>query len=225
MKKPAERVSTGIPGLDKVLEGGFIPGTIVLLSGEAGTGKTIFSTQFLWKNMVNGMKGLYITLQQLPEDILDDMEHVSKDLRSAITKNQFKMIYVDIQRVKKLVEIIVEYLDEMNAKLLVVDSITLFCEVTDKAIEIRYNMVKLMKELKKRKVTTVLISEAPIENWSKFGVEEFVCDGVILLRAGVDVIGGSPRSLIVKKMRRTSHDMQVHPLEIDKSGMKLIDKK
>lgn len=221
MKKTTDRITTGITGLDKILEGGFIPGSIILLSGEAGTGKTIFSTQFLWKNIGSGMKGLYVTLQQLPDDILDDVERVQKDLRGFIDKSQFKIVYMDIQRIKKLVEITIEYLDEMKADLLVIDSITLFCEVTDKAIEIRYNMVKLMKELKKRKITTILISEAPIENWSKFGVEEFVCDGVILLRAGVDVIGGSPRSLIVKKMRRTNHDMQVHPIIIGNQGMKL----
>ncbi|OGI15467.1 hypothetical protein A3K63_01395 [Candidatus Micrarchaeota archaeon RBG_16_49_10] len=225
MKKPPERITTSIPGLDKILEGGFIPGSIILLSGEAGTGKTMLSCQFLWKNIANGMKGLYITLQQLADNILDDVEYIEKDLRSAVEKGTFKIVYIDIQRVKKLVEIVIEYLDEMKADLLVIDSITLFCEVTDKSIEIRYNMIKLMKELKKRNVTAILISEVPIENWSKFGVEEFVADGVILMKAGVDVIGGSPRSLIIKKMRRTNHDMQVHPLEIDSEGIRLTKAK
>ena len=103
-----------------------------------------------------------------------------------------------------------------------IKGITMFCESNEKLIEVRYNMTKLMKELKKRNVTTILVSEVPNDRASKYGIEEFVADGVVLLKAGYDIVGASPRSLIIKKMRRTSHDMEVHPIKIDEHGMKIL---
>ena len=46
-----ERVPTGIDGLDPLIEGGFPKGSLVLLAGNPGTGKTIFSMQFLYRGV------------------------------------------------------------------------------------------------------------------------------------------------------------------------------
>jgi KaiC/GvpD/RAD55 family RecA-like ATPase len=58
---------------------------------------------------------------------------------------------------------------------------------------------------------------------SRFGIEEFIADGVIILKCGVDVVGGRPRSLIIKKMRRTKHDLNTHSFEITERGIKIIE--
>ena len=63
------RISTGIPGLDPLIEGGFLENSVNLVTGETGTGKTIFCAQFLWDGLQKGDSGLYITLEERPEDI------------------------------------------------------------------------------------------------------------------------------------------------------------
>ena len=65
----AERVSSGIVGLDKHMEGGFIKNSVNLLSGATGTGKTIFGLQYIWDGLLKGENGVYVSLEQEPEEV------------------------------------------------------------------------------------------------------------------------------------------------------------
>lgn len=105
-----------------------------------------------------------------------------------------------------------------------IDSITMFCEAASSMFEMRHMMNKLIIDLKKLGITTLMISEIPegSERISRYGIEEFMADGVIVLSAGVEIVGGKPRSLYIKKMRRTKHDMNLHPVEITERGMKVF---
>jgi len=59
-----DRTKSGIPGIDELLEGGFPRGSNVLLSGGAGTGKTIMGMQYLYNGAVNyDEPGLFVTLE------------------------------------------------------------------------------------------------------------------------------------------------------------------
>jgi len=219
-----DRVPTGIPGLDELLEGGFIPNSAILISGEAGTGKTIFGTQFIWNALCLGENGVYITLQQTPEDIVNDVAAFGRDLAFAVRQKQCKIVFVPFQDIKRLTEIIIRSVEEINAKRLVIDSITMVCEAAKNMFEMRHALNRLINQLKKLGVTTLLLSEIPegSNTLSRYGIEEFMADGVIVLNAGVDVVGGRPRSLYIKKMRRTKHDMDVHPIEITEKGIRVL---
>ena len=226
--KPEERgmkrIPTGIPGLDELIEGGFVPGSVILLSGEAGTGKTIFGSQFIWNALCMGENGVYITLQQTPEEIMNDVTIFGRDFKKAQEMDQCRIVYIEPHDIKRIIDTILKNVREINAKRLVIDSITLIGECADKPRDIRYNFSRLIRELKKIGVTTLLISEVKegSEGLSKFGIEEFLVDGVILLKCGIDVVGGKPRSLIIRKMRRTNHDLNVHPFEITERGIRIV---
>ena len=90
-----DRLSTGIPGLDKFLEGGFVKGSTVLLTGGAGTGKTIFCIQFLLEGLRKGERCLYITLEESPEDIINDCARFGWDLASYLDKGLLTIEYKD----------------------------------------------------------------------------------------------------------------------------------
>jgi len=66
-----ERVSSGIPGLDRLIEGGLPKGRSILVTGEPGTGKTIFSLQFLVEGLVRGEKGIYVAADEGTLDVLE----------------------------------------------------------------------------------------------------------------------------------------------------------
>ena len=223
-KKKTERIPTGIPGLDELLKGGFIPNSVILISGEAGTGKTIFCTQFIWNALCMGENGVYVTLQQTPEDIMDDVEMFGRDFRKAMEAGQVRFVYVEPTNLKKIIDTILKNVREINAKRLVIDSITLIAECAEKPSELRYNLTRLIRELKRMGVTTLLISEVEegTNRVSKFGIQEYLADGVIVLKCGIDVVGGKPRSLYIKKMRRTNHDLNTHPFEITEKGIRII---
>ncbi len=223
--KPTDRISTGIPGLDKLIGGGLIPKSVVMLSGEAGTGKTIFATQFIWNALCTGENGLYVTLQQTADEIKNDVAIFGRDFRKAEEIGQCRVLYAEPQDMKKIIAIILKNVKGLNAKRVVIDSITMLAEYAEKERDIRFSLSRLIQELKKMGITALVTSEVEegTHALSKFGIEEYLVDGVIVLKCGVDVgLGGKPRSLYVKKLRRTSHDLNIHPFEISDKGIRVI---
>ncbi|MGQ4872254.1 MAG: ATPase domain-containing protein, partial [Candidatus Thorarchaeota archaeon] len=76
-----ERVKTGIPGLDELIEGGFPKGDTILVAGKAGTGKSILATQFLYRGAVDyGEPGVLVTLEEPPRLIKRNMMRFGMDL-------------------------------------------------------------------------------------------------------------------------------------------------
>ena len=69
-----ERVATGITGLDALIEGGLPKGRSILVTGEPGTGKTIFALQFLVEGLKRGEKGIYVTADESPMDVLEQVQ-------------------------------------------------------------------------------------------------------------------------------------------------------
>jgi KaiC/GvpD/RAD55 family RecA-like ATPase len=96
----ADYVSTGIPGVDEVLGGVGIPqGHTVLISGGPGSGKTTFAIQFLYKGATeHGEPGVYITLDEEPEDIKKNMSHFGWDLEEL--ERGKKLIFINVSPVR-----------------------------------------------------------------------------------------------------------------------------
>ncbi len=225
VKKNNYRIPSGIPGFDELIGGGFVPNTIILVSGEAGTGKTLFCTQFIWNALCMGENGVYVTLQETVDEIKKDVVFFGRDFSRAEQLGQCRIVKAEPQNMKDIVNAIIKNVRAIGAKRLAIDSITMICEYADKKKDIRYQLSRLFGEIKKLGVTTLAISEIEegSEAISRFGIEEFMVDGVIVLNCGVNVgLGGTPRSLYVKKMRRTSHDLNIHPFEITEKGIKVI---
>jgi circadian clock protein KaiC len=218
-----DRVKTGLKSLDKLIEGGFVKKSCVLLSGETGTGKTILGLQFLKEGLENKENGLFVTLEQLPSEIYGDMERFGWDLRK---NSHLKIEHVEPSEIDRVENIIAKEIIENDSKRVVIDSLTLVGSYVGNAKDIRRKYYNIIRTLKKAGCTSLLIAEIPEgkTGLSRFEIGEFLVDGVIQLKCGVEVVGGKPRSLIVRKMRRTDHDLDVHPIEITKKGMKLLSK-
>ena len=148
------RVPTGIPGLDELTQGGFLEGSSILVSGGAGTGKTILGTQFIYNGAKDyGEPGIYITMEEGPTNIwwnmrsfkwnLTKYEHMIKLYRvGMIEPEEFaKKFEEEIEKIKDMV-------NEMNAKRLVIDSTTAFGMWMGSEQRLRYALFRLADELK-----------------------------------------------------------------------------
>ena len=221
-----ERTATGITGVDDLLQGGFMPGSAVLISGGAGTGKTIFSTQFIYKGAEQYKEpGIYITLEEGSKNIWWNMKSFHWNITKMQQENLIKIYRFgmfspkefalkfdeELEKIKRMVE-------EMGAKRLVIDSTTTIGLFMESDAEVRYNIFKLIDEMKKLDCTTLLIAETEggRDQFSRFGVEEFVVDGVMALYFRPPV-----RCMLIKKMRGINHDKKVHPFEIDEYGIEV----
>jgi KaiC/GvpD/RAD55 family RecA-like ATPase len=216
-----ERIPSGIPGMDNLMEGGFVKGSTVMVSGAAGTGKTIFCMQFLMEGLKKGEICMFITLEEKPQDIIDDVKRFGWDLQKYIDDKKLFLEFQDPFQITDITSPLLDKIQQHKIQRVVVDSTAVFELYYKEPAEIRKQLFKLLTGLKGIGVTSIITSELPegesYKNLGKFGVEEFVVDGVIALYyLG---IGGGTGSLQIRKMRRTKHYRENVSMEINDKGI------
>ncbi|MEM5812506.1 MAG: ATPase domain-containing protein [Candidatus Aenigmatarchaeota archaeon] len=214
------RVESGIPGLDPLIQGGFLSNSVNLISGETGTGKTIFCLQFLWHGLQKGENCLYITLEEEPNDILEDALQFGWDFNKFIKKGMFKISYYDPAQMSNMGSMIMDEIRRMGVKRLVIDSISIVGLIIENPSQTRKNLYNLISTIKKTECTVLLTSEIVdgSQQLSRSGVEEFVVDGVIRL-CFTGVGGEEENRLQVRKMRRTRHPKGFFPFSFTSKGI------
>ncbi len=230
-----ERVKTGIPGMDELLKGGIPERNVVLLSGGPGTGKTIFSQQFLYYGVSReNQPGIYVTLEEHPVQVRINMQQFGWDVSLFEEQGRFaivdaftagigkaakreKYVVSDPENVDILIDVLKQAILDIQAKRVVVDSVTtLFMLRPALGRVIVHKLKRLLSGLG---CTSILVSQISVgeRGFGGPGVEHAV-DGII--RLDLDEIRGElKRSLIIWKMRGTSHSMYRHPFEITDKGI------
>jgi circadian clock protein KaiC len=183
----AERVSTGIAELDSILSGGLPSGSMILLSGNPGTGKTILATQFLYSGAAkHGEKVVYVSFAEKREDYLRNMLTLGMDIKALEQKGLFSFLdfmVMDETGAKDAVQMMMEEIGKTGAKRVVVDSVSVILQSLGQAETRKFLHGLFGRIVKGMGVTTLLIGEIPFgELKTGFGVEEFVADGVIFLK-------------------------------------------
>lgn len=237
-----ERVPTGIPGLDKLVEGGIPRGSVVLVLGSAGTGKTISVLQFLVNGAKRGEKGIYITFEQKPKDLYAQASMFGWDLQELEKQKKLKIVRLESTSFAVLRDLI-ETVKKDGYKNLVLDSITSIVnapedkkslsdylvlvgdwrpplELSRKGVD-RAKAKAIIDALKELGLTVLITGEAaksaPTE--SKDEATDFAVDGVIILQH-LTSVGATNRTLTVDKLRQTKIDDAVYPMEINaKTGV------
>ena len=226
-----EKAKTGIPGFDKLVEGGFPRGKIILLSGTPGTCKTIFALQFLYNGATKfNENGLYVSLEEREDSLKNQALQFGWDFNKLEKDKKVKIISITAKNIQETTgEGIITLARENNITRLVIDSLsalsintpTVYSKVTDLTeISIRRFMYKFINDLRdiKNNITSLLISQTTDGQLSRDTVSEFICDGIIHIN--YETLGGEySRTLAIRKMRETDNDEDIHPLEISKSGL------
>jgi len=228
-----EKIKTGIEELDSILEGGIPRGHSVLLAGSCGTGKTILSQEFLFAGAREYDEvGIYISLSESREKMISNLE--SFEFYDAKMMEENKIKIVDITQDARLMNLepltvngvmnmISSIIRDSEAKRVVIDSVTAICNSLGNEKNIRDFLFELGLQLEYLDCTTLFISEVPPMEftYSVFGVEEFIADGVILLREMEDKTGNLIRTLQVVKMRGVHHSRARNAMEITQTGIQL----
>lgn len=220
IKFSTERIKSGILGLDSLISGGFLSGQNIVVTGPAGAGKTIFSCQFIWEGLKNGEKCMYITFEEIPEEIKRDALSFGWDLEKYEKSGKLILTHKDPFQTTDITTRLQNEIRQSGITRVVIDSISLLGLYFKDPHEIRRELYKLICALKSTNVTAVMTAETRegIDFAPRFGVEEYVADAsIILFFSGIGESGF--RSIQVRKMRNTKHSTNTHPFEITKNGI------
>ena len=235
-----ERIVTGIEGLDEKMEGGLVAGSINLVAGKTGTGKTQFSSSFIYAGALNKEPGVYITTEEREQDIKNDIYSMfgwdlqkledARLLKFASIKPIFpdKPIADEINRVTRayitnVSSTVSNTIRTIKAKRLVIDSISILEMFIQDPYLARVALMGLTEHLRALGVTTILTGEVSetSEGLSGSGIIEYLVDTVIRLDF-VPVSEEFKRTVTIRKMRRTNHSTLIHPFEITKKGIRIV---
>ena len=227
-----QKQRTGIPGFDEITGGGLPAGRPTLACGSAGAGKTLFAMEFLVRGAtLYNQPGVFISFEETSEELATNVSSLGFDLQQLVADKKLILDYVFIERSE--IEETGEYdleglflrlghaIDQIGAKRVVLDTLeALFAALPNEAI-IRAELRRLFRWLKERGVTALITCERGEGTLTRYGLEEYVADCVILLDHRVeDQI--STRRMRIIKYRGTSHGTNEYPFLIDENGFAVL---
>ncbi len=224
---PSKRVPTGIPGLDNLVEGGLQAGDFVLLAGGVGSGKTTFACQFVYNAVkMYDEPAVFATFEEDIESLKRNMVKYGLDLEPLEKKKRLKLLDLELLEGSGMgsnIETIINAIDEVHAKRLVLDSLTAFLSGTKEKFDYAFLMHLVYKTLKREQITTLMTISKPQNSFdSGSGIEEFLADGIFQLESYVTPQMEQRTRFLVRKLRGTDHSRKYHAVAFTQHGVEII---
>lgn len=221
----SDRVSTGIPKLDKMLGGGLLRGRTYLVTGETGVGKTILSLQFLLEGLRNGERCIYVSLDERIDGVLRGALSLGWNFWDYVDQGlffpfEFRLFTSDLKRFGKESKAFVDAVEKIahgrQISRIVLDPISALAMGAKEEFIIREYLREIINMMEERiGATTMLTCDIPTgsNKLSRFGFEEFLSSGVIVL--GITRFRGKLlKTIYVRKMRWSKADSAIYIFEI-----------
>ena len=223
---------TGISGMDEITGGGLPKGRPTLVAGSTGCGKTLFAMEFL----VNGAiqydePGVFMAFEENAQELVQNVASLGFDLKELI--KQKKLIIDDVRIERSEIEETGEYdleglfirlghaIDTIGAKRVALDTVEVLFSALPNQVILRAELQRLFRWLKDKGVSAVITAERGDGTMTRFGLEEYVADCVILLDHRVTE-QMSTRRLRIVKYRGTLHGTNEYPFLITKDGISVL---
>ena len=229
------KLKTGIHGFDDISAGGLPEGRTTLMAGSAGTAKTLFAIRFLVRGIEDfDENGVFVTFEETPADITKNVRSLGCDLDKYVADG--KLAFVDVSPdpdadnvqtgvydFSALLVRIENAVNKVGGKRMGIDSVSaLFTQFEDAAL-VRRELFRMAARLKQMKVTSLITAERHDEygEISRYGVEEFVADNVIILRNTLEQ-EKRRRTIEILKYRGTTHQKGEYPFTITSRGIEVM---
>jgi KaiC/GvpD/RAD55 family RecA-like ATPase len=240
-----KRIRTGVEGLDNLLQGGYPQGSVTLVAGTPGTGKTIVCFQYINSGLINAEKCLFLTSDERIDTLIHQAQKFGFDFEKAIHNSQLKFMYLDLEKNSTHREMEEEIRNGHYSRI-VLDSLTPLSEMPvwivnrgselipsedtvlknpvplDSVQATRMHVRRILRILEEDASTVLVTSEITegTRHLSRDSVSEFLVDGILVLDLDPSM---DRRKLTVRKMRGTKHTLKPRDIEISsKGGIKIL---
>ena len=232
------RIKSFVKGLDDQIEGGIPAGTVNIISGTPGSMKSSLAYSILYHNAINiGFRGLYLSMEQDVKSIQPQMARLGMDKKSdnllledyksidkKLSSTKFQKLKFENDWIKRI-KAYIEHLEKKKLDLLVIDSLDALYALAE-VENPRRELYHFFKTLRETDTTCFLISEMTqnTDQYSKYGVEEFLCDGILHLdfkRTGT-ILSQMERFIGIIKLRNTNYTTQYHPIQHEEGRFRIL---
>ncbi len=232
--EPLRRVPTGIRGFEHISMGGLVEGRTTLLVGTSGSGKTLFAIELLYHSIAEFDRPVvFVTFEERPGDIVRNVQRLHWDLAGFIRDKKLVLLDASMERsvvtetgpyeLYGIISQIGDAVREIDAGLVILDSLgALFYQFENPGI-LRREILRLSDALQEMGVTSLITAER-LEEYgpiSRFGIEEFVSDCVVVLRHQL-LEEKVRRTIQIYKLRGDRHAKDEFPFTIEREGICIL---
>ena len=222
---PGSRLKTGIAKLDELLGEGIPRGSSLLVAGAAGTGKTVMLLEFLYRGALAGERGILFSFEETEERLRASARGLGWDLDAELERGMLAIVFIPQPDI--LVEgdmlMMKERIEAMGAKRVAIDSVSVFLYKVGDATRVRTKIFQLATIVQNIGAVGFFATDIPYgaNQLSRYGVEETVVDGAILLSA-TEQGEERQRYLEIYKLRNTAHVTGRHKMAIGAGGITVV---
>jgi circadian clock protein KaiC len=225
--KGQRRLSIGVRELDELMGGGIPEGDSLLVGGPSGSGKSVLSTQFIAEGLRHGEPGIVAMFEELPAEYMQRAAKLGFDFETPQKEGKLKILYLrplDLS-VDETVHEVVNAVKEIGCKRLVIDSLVGFelALAPGFRADFRESLYRMIGALTRLGVTIVSTVEIE-ENFTSLGLSNFtvsfLADDIVRLRY-VSINGQLRKMLLVVKMRRSQHSIDMTEYQVTPEGLVL----
>jgi circadian clock protein KaiC len=221
----AQRLASGTAGLDALLGGGLLARSITLVSGSSGIGKTTMAIQFLLAGVERGESGLYVSLEEGPEQLIASASSLGLPLGDAIERGLIEVVFVSREniRIGEFLTVLADKLTASKATRVVIDAITHMMNERLGLDELRHVLYKLAVRFKALDVTSWFTLEASALYATELVTERSlspIADNLVMMRYR-ETAGRLGSMLVVVKTRGSDHDRASHHFSIGPGGARV----
>jgi circadian clock protein KaiC len=227
---PKDRIGTGIPRLDAMLGGkGYYRGSSILVSGQAGTGKTSLATTFVNGACGKGEKCLFMIFEESESQLTRNMKSIGIDLEQWVKKGllKFHAVRPTAYSLEMHLSIMIKLIDQFEPKVIVVDPISNLYPVGDD-IQVRSMLMRLIDYAKSLRITGFFTNLSADEATNAYALEatqmhvSSLMDAWLILK-NVEGNGERNRAFSIAKARGIAHSNQLREFVLTDNGIQLID--
>ncbi|HLH87557.1 MAG TPA: ATPase domain-containing protein [Xanthobacteraceae bacterium] len=227
------KASTGIAGLDLILEGGLARHRLHLLEGNPGAGKTTMALQFLLAGAHAGEPGMYISLAETEEELrdgarshgwtLDDKIEVFELVppESVLDPDQHQsLLYSSDLELGETVRRIFDAIERVKPKRVVIDSLSEIRLLAQGSLRYRRQILALKHYFARHNSTVIMLDDLTAESLDR--AVHSIAHSVIHLDQLAPIYGGERRRLRITKCRGQSFRNGYHDFVIAHAGVEVF---
>jgi circadian clock protein KaiC len=224
-REPGARCLTRISKLDELIGSGIPWGSSLLLSGVAGTGKTVLSLEFLYRGAEAGEPGIFFSFEETEDRLRAAARGLGWDLDREIERGMIEIVFIPQPEIRVEADMMMMQarIARLSARRVVIDSVSVFLhKITDPQL-CREKIYQLCSVVQNAQAVGLFPTDIPYgaTQISRFGVEETVVDGVILLRSIEEGLERQ-RYIEVYKLRDSAHLKGLHNMSIGPGGISVF---